>query len=150
MLLGPPDVHPHQRLGEVGGVDTAGAGADRDERLAGVVLAVEQGADLEALDGLLEPGQLGLGVGERVGVALLLAELDHDLEVVDAAAESGEAVDLALERGEPAGHPGGVVLVVPQVGCGDLLAEVGDLGAHRVEVEHLLDGAHRRLELLDL
>ena len=62
----------------------------------------------------------------------------------------GEPVDLALERGEPAGDAGGVVLVVPQVGGGDLLAEVGDLLAHRVEVEHLLDGAHGRLELLDL
>ena len=29
--------------------------------------------------------QLALGLGERVGVALLLAELDHDLEVLDAA-----------------------------------------------------------------
>ena len=44
----------------------------------------------------------------------------------------------------------GVGLVVPQVGRGDLLAEVGDLAAHRVEVQHLLDGLHRRLELLDL
>ena len=51
---------------------------------------------------------------------------------------------------EPAGDPLGVGLVVPQVGRGDLLAEVGDLGAHRVEVQHLLDGVHRRLELLDL
>ena len=86
VLLGPARVHPHQHLGEVRGVDATGAGADGDQRLAGVVLAGEQGADLERLDGLLDPGQLALGVGERVGVALLLAELDHDLEVVDAAA----------------------------------------------------------------
>ena len=32
--------------------------------------------------------ELALGVGERVGVALLLAELDHDLEVVDAVAQA--------------------------------------------------------------
>ena len=56
-----------------------------------------------------------------------LAELDHDLEVVDAAAELGDPVDLALERGEPAGDARGVGLVVPQVGRRDLLAEVGDL-----------------------
>ena len=130
VALGPARVHPHQHLGEVGGVDATGAGADRDQRLAGVVLAGEQGADLEGLDGLVDLAELGLGLGQRVGVALLLRELDHDLEVVDAAVELGEPVELALERREPAGDPGGVGLVVPQVGGGDLLAEVGDLGAH--------------------
>ena len=54
VALGPARVHPHQHLGEVGGVHAAGAGADRDDRLAGVVLAGQQGADLELLDGLLE------------------------------------------------------------------------------------------------
>ena len=75
---------------------------------------------------------------------------DHDLEVVDAAGQLGEPVDLALEPGEPAGDPGGVGLVVPQVGGRDLLAEVRDLAAHGGDVEHLLDGAHGRAELLDL
>ena len=59
-------------------------------------------------------------------------------------------VELALERREPAGHAGRVLLVVPQVGRGDLLAEVGDVATHRVDVEHLLDRVHGRLELLDL
>ena len=53
------------------------------------------------------------------------------LEVVEAALQAREPVELALERREPAGHPLGVGLVVPQVGCGDLLTEVGDLRAHR-------------------
>ncbi len=150
VLLGPADVHPHQGLGEVGGVHATGAGTDRDERLAGVVLAVEQRADLEGLDRLLQPRELALGVGHRIGVALLLTQLDHDLQVVDPVPERGEAVHLALEGGEPAGHPGGVVLVVPEVRRRDLLAEVGDLDTHRIDVEHLLDGAQRRVELLDL
>src|SRR6478752_1391257 len=147
VLLGPADVHPHQRLGEVRGIDATGAGPDRDQRLAGVVLTVEEGADLEALDDLLE---LDLGVGERAFVALVAAELDHDLEVLDAAAERHHPVELALQRGEPPGDPGRALDVVPQVGCGHLLAEVGDLDAHRIDVEHLLDGVHGRLELLDL
>ena len=150
VLLGPAGVHPHQHLGEVRGVDATGAGADGDQRLAGVVLAGQQGPDLERLDGLLDPGQLGLGLGQRRGVALLAAELDHELEVLEPAGQLGEPVDLALEDGEPSGHAGGVVLVVPEVGRGHLLAQVGDLGAHGVEVEHLLDGVHGRLELLDL
>ena len=64
--------------------------------------------------------------------------------------ERDETVDLALQVGEPAGDPGRVVLVVPEVGGGHLLAQIGDLDAHAVEVEHLLDGVHGRLELLDL
>ena len=150
VLLGPADVHPHQHLGEVGGVDAPGAGADGDERLADVVLTRQQRPDLDRLDGLLDPDQLALGVGDGLGVALLLAELDHDLEVVDAAVELGEPVELALEHREAAGDAGGVGLVVPEVGDGDLLTEVGDLGPHAVEVEHLADCLHGRLELLDL
>ena len=41
----------------------------------------EQGAHLELLDGLLDLGELGLGLGEGGGVALLLSELDHDRQV---------------------------------------------------------------------
>ena len=48
--LGPAAVHAQQHLGPVGRVDAAGLAVDGDERLAGVVLAGEQGADLEAGD----------------------------------------------------------------------------------------------------
>ena len=150
VLLGPADVHPHQRLGEVGGVDAPGAGADGDQRLAHVVLAVEQGADLEALHGLGHPAELALRLGDRVLVALLLAELDEDPDVLDPALQLEEAVQGALEEGELAGHARGVVLVVPEVRSGHLVAEVLDLLAHAVEVQDLTDGVHRRLELLDL
>ena len=63
----------------------------------------------------------------RVGVALLLRELEQHAQVVEAALQVGEPVEVALEQREPAGDPGGVGLVVPQVGGGHLLAEVGDL-----------------------
>ena len=62
--LGPARVHPHQHLGEVRGVDAAGAGPDREQRLALVVLTGQEGADLEVLDGLMDPAKLDLGVGE--------------------------------------------------------------------------------------
>ena len=120
------------------------------QRLALVVLAGEEGADLEVLDRLVDLAELGLGLGQRRRVVLLLGELDHDLDVVEALVELGEAVELALEGREPAGDAGRVLLVVPEVGRRDLLAEVGDLGTHAVEVEHLADGLHRRPELLDL
>ena len=86
----------------------------------------------------------------RVRVALLLGELEEHAEVVEPVLEVREAVEVTLEQREPAGDARGVSLVVPEVGGCDLLAEVGDLGAHRVEVQDLLDGVHRRLELLDL
>ena len=96
--LGPAQVHPHQHLGEVRGVDAAGAGADRDDRLALVVLAGEQGAHLELADGLLQRGQLALGLGQRVGVALLLGQLDQDLEVVDPLVHAGDPLELGCWR----------------------------------------------------
>jgi hypothetical protein len=109
-----------------------------------------EGADLERLHRVVQPGELGLRLTHRVRVALLLGELDQHAQVVDARLEAGEPVEVSLEPRQPAGDPLGVGLVVPQVGGGDLLPEVGDLGAHGVQVEHLLDGVHRRLELLGL
>ncbi len=150
VLLGPADVHPHQHLGEVGCVDTTRPRADGQQGVADVVLTGQKGADLERLDELVEPGELLVGLGQRLCVALFLRHLDHQGEVVEAASEGREAVDLTLEQGQPSGHAGGVGLVVPQVGSGNLLPQVCDLGAHRVEVQHLLDGVHRRLELFDV
>ena len=49
-----------QHLGEVGRVHAAGLGADRDQRLALVVLAGQQRADLEGLDRLLQRAELCL------------------------------------------------------------------------------------------
>ena len=63
--LGPAQVHPHQHLGEVGGVDPAGLGPDGDQRLALVVLARQQGAHLQRGDVLAQLGPLGVGVGDR-------------------------------------------------------------------------------------
>ena len=99
---------------------------------------------------LLDLGELALGLGQRVGVALLLAELDQDLEVVDAAVHAGEPVELGLGAGEPAGDALRVLLVVPQVGGGDLLAEVGDLGLRARRGRSPPHGLHRRAEVLDL
>ena len=151
VLLGPAGVHPHQHLGEVRRVDPTGAGADRHERLARRRTHRRAGCGPRAprRSSGPWPARPRRRPGSRC-VALLAAELDHDLEVLEPAGQRGDAVDLALEGREASGHAGGVVLVVPEVGRGDLLAEVGDLGAHGVEVEHLLDGVHGRLELLDL
>ena len=109
-----------------------------------VVLPGQQGADLERLDRLGQPVELGVRLGEGRRVVLLLCQLDHDLHVVEPAAQAGDPLELGLQDRQPPGDPLGVGLVVPEVGCGDLLAELGDLRAHRVEVEHLLDARQGR------
>ncbi len=150
VLLGPPQIHPHQHLGEVRSVDTPGAGANRHERIANVVLARQQGPDLERLHGFLHPDELGFGVCERLGVAFFLGHLDEQAEVVDPGVEFGEAVQLPVENRQPTRDALGVGLVVPKIGRSDLLAELGDFGAHLVQIQDLLDRVHGRLELLDL
>ena len=133
--LGPAQVHAHEHLGEVGGVDAAGLGADRHQRLAGVVLAREQRADLEALDVVAQLGALGVGVGERpdpIGpAALLLGQLVEHGQVVEAAAQLLDAAQVALGVREPAVDLLRGLGVVPQVRAPGLLGQVRDLGAQR-------------------
>jgi hypothetical protein len=148
--LGPAQVHPLQHLGEVRRVDTTGAGTDRDEGLALVVLTGEQRADLERLDRLGDRAQLLLGLGDTVGVVLLAGELDQHAEVLDPRPQPGDALHIGLQAGQPGRHLLRVRLVVPQVRRGDLLAQVGDLRTQGREIEHLLDRGQRRVELLEL
>ena len=76
-----------QHLGEVGGIHSAGAGADRDDRRAVVVLAVEQRLHLELADDVFcsSASSCARLVG-GVLVVHLVRELDEHLEVVEARA----------------------------------------------------------------
>jgi hypothetical protein len=58
--------------------------------------AGQEGPDFELVEVLLDLGQLGLGLGEGVGVALFGAHLDEDLEVLDARVHAGDAVVLGV------------------------------------------------------
>jgi len=137
------------RIGEVGGVDATGAGADGDDGLALVELAVEQGANLEFADGLRQLRELALGFGHRVSVVLLGTHLDEGLEVVDRGVHVLDAVLLGVRARQGGGDLLGRFDVVPQVGGGRLLLEVGDLLLQLLEVEHLAHGRHRRAQVLD-
>src|SRR5690606_23763059 len=137
-------------LGEVGGVDAAGLGADVDQRLAGVVLAAEEGADLHLVEGLLHLGELGLGLGAGVRVVLLLGHLEQHGEVVDPASQCLSLPDLGLEVGELAGDLLRLFRVVPEGRRGRLLLEHGDFCPHLVEVQNGLDRLHGRGEGLEL
>ena len=87
---------------------------------------------------------------QGVGVALVLGQLEEHREVVQPAAQRLDPVELTLQVREPAGHLLRVLLVVPEVGGGGLLVEVGQVAAHRVQVEDRLDAAQGLVELLEL
>jgi hypothetical protein len=79
--LRPAQVHAQEHLRPVGRLGAAGAGADRQDRGASVVLAGEQ--QLRALAGELGVELLGraVGLGLELGVTRLLGKLDRGLEV---------------------------------------------------------------------
>ena len=79
--LGPAQVHAQQHLGPVLRVGAAGAGADRDDGVAGVVLAAEQPRLLELGEPALDRVELALELGRDPRV--LDRELGELLEVVE-------------------------------------------------------------------
>jgi hypothetical protein len=146
--LGPAQVHPHEHLGEVGGVDATGLGADGHQRLAGVVLTREQGAHLELVDRLAQARQLPLGLGRGRLVALLDGHLVQQPDVVQPAAQLLHPAQVALQVGQLGGQRLRGLDVVPEVGRGGLLLELGHLAAQPVDVEDGLDGPQGRVELV--
>ena len=148
--LGPAQVHPQQHLGEVGGVDAAGLGADGDQRLARVVLAGQQGADLERVDRLAQRGQLGVGLGDGARVVLVLGQLvEHRRRRAGGAAprrrrSSPWTCDSRLVTfwaASGSSHRSG------WPACSD---EVGDLGAQRGQVDDRLDALQGGGEVLQV
>ena len=70
--LGPAQVDPPQPLRPVGRVGAAGLRGDGDQRLARVVLAGQQGPDLQLVDLLAEPARL-CSASSRVGSSFSLS-----------------------------------------------------------------------------
>ena len=149
MLLGPADVHPHQHLGPVGGVHSARARADVDQRLAFVVLAGEQRADLHRRDVLVQLLELGVGLGERVVAACAILFGGHFVEhrqVVEALPQFLDAAQFALGVGQLAGDFLGPRLVVPQIRVGGLVLQLLDATAKPLDIEHPLHRGQRGVE----
>ena len=78
---------------------------------------------------------LGVGIGERPRVALLLGQLVEHGQVVEAAAQFLDAPQVALGVRQPAGDLLRGLGVAPQVREARLLRQVRDLGAQRGQVQ---------------
>ena len=70
--------------------------------------------------------------------------------VVEAAAQAIKALHLGLSCGEGRGDALGVLLIVPQIGGGDLLRELRYLGAQPRQVGHRLNGFQGPVQLVNL
>jgi len=93
--LGPAQVHALEVLREVGGVGPTGLRVDRDQRLARVVLAAQQGADLKAVDLLAERGEVAdrllAGVLPDLEVGLVVRELEQHPGVIETLAQASQS-----------------------------------------------------------
>jgi hypothetical protein len=147
--LRPAQVHPHQVLREVRRVRAARLRVDRDQRLPGVVLAVQQGAHLELVDLPAQRGQLAHRL-VRVGSSFSLSARSNSTRCRRAAGAGGQPGQLGLQVGQPAGHLLRPVLVSPKPGVGGLLAQAVRLGLHSPGVEHRLYAGELRRQCRDL
>src|SRR5437867_829642 len=135
VLLGPARVHPQQHAGPILAFSAAGAGMDLDIAVVAVGLARKQRLELTARDVSAQLLERGLGLRHHLLVALGLAQLDHGELVVELALDTGDRVELVLERGALLHHALRALLVVPEVGVFGLTVELAEALARLVEVK---------------
>ena len=85
------------------------------------------------------------------GVASSSSSLGHlvqERDVVEPAAQLLDPAEVALQVGQPRGDRLRGLDVVPEVGRGGLLLEVGDLAAHVVDPQDGLDRLQSRVEFV--
>ena len=126
MPFRPAQVHTQQHLGEIGGIDAAGAGTNGDHGGTCVVLAVHEGLDLHVDEVLIELFEIVDGLVHGILVVFLRTELVQGLDVVNAPLGVLETLQLGLRCRELAGNLLSVFLVVPQAGRARLYLEILD------------------------
>ena len=96
--------------------------------------------------------QVSLGLRQDVSalVGILSSHFHHGLEVINALAHLRDAVKLALAVAQRAGDSLRGARVVPQVGGGCLLVQLGDLCAQLVRLHDSEDVLHRGAQGRDL
>ena len=140
VALAPARIHAVEHAGPVLRLRPARAGVEREDGVAGVVLAREQGRQPRRLELRLEVGQLLGQLRQNAGVVFLDGHLQQRGDVVELAlqlfvglAAGGQLFEPLLD-GLRAGE------VVPEALPGALGLELGDLGAGFVGLER---AAHR-------
>ncbi len=133
--LAPAGEHAQEHLGPVGGVGAAGTGVDLADRVALVVLAGEQRAQLELVELADETGDPLRDLGLDRVVTLLAAELVERLDVGEPLLEADDEVDVVLGPGQLAGHRPGGVGVVPEAGLARLHLELLDPRRGRIDAQ---------------
>ena len=116
VVVGPAQVHAQEHLGPVGRLGAAGAGADRQDRRALVVLAGEQEGGPLSREILLERGGIPFELRLELGVGALVEQLEGRLEVVGAGQQAMPHLDLGPEAVGLAEDLLGAALVVPEPG----------------------------------
>ena len=129
-VLGPAEVHAEQHLGPVLRVGAAGAGVDRDDGVAGVVLAVEERVLLQALE--LRPERLELRGDLLLEGRVELEQLARVVVLGLQALVALEALRQARVLGRDARCAG---LVVPEAGLAHRRLELRHARADSVGVK---------------
>ena len=132
-LLGPAELHPEHHLRPVLGVGAAGAGVDRDERVAGVVATREEAGLLEREQALLDRREVGLDLGgER---RILVGQLDEPLQLAGILLERPEGLQAAGRPGVLCRDLAGRLGVLPEARLPHLGFELGDPRIERGRVK---------------
>src|SRR4029079_10529733 len=135
VALRPAEVHPQEHLRPVRGLRAAGAGADRQDRAAVVVLTGEQESGPLTPEVRLEARRLAVELRCQLGVAGFLDELQRCQEIVGAAFEAAPELDLVAELARLSQDLLGAALVVPEPGRGGQRLELAGARLFRGEVK---------------
>jgi hypothetical protein len=135
VALGPAQVHPEEHLRPIGRLGPAGAGADREDRPALVVLAREEERGSLAAEVGLEGLDLAVELGAQLGIARFLDQLERREEIVDPALEAPPQFDVGSQAVGLAEDLLGGPLVVPEPGLAGQRLELGDAPFLGLEVK---------------
>jgi hypothetical protein len=135
MPFRPAQVHPQEHLGPVGRFGAAGARADRQDRVAIVVLAGEQEGCPFPDEVLLEGGRIAGQLGFELGIGAFIEKFERRLEVFGTRSEGTPGGDFLAQPVGLAQDLLGAALVVPEPGFLGQRLEFGDAGVLGLEVK---------------
>jgi hypothetical protein len=135
MALRPAEIHPEEHLGPVGRLGPAGAGADREDGAALVVLAGEEERGPLPVEFLLEIGCCPVQLRGQLIVAGLLDQLEGREEIVDPRLEAAPQLDFGPQAIGLAEDLLGRALVIPEPGLAGQRLELGDTCFFCLEVK---------------